>query len=290
MNKLDKLIQDKLEGRRFKAVEIDMKTNFIKYNEQIYEHNGKKSVLNLEEKTTAYLIDKLVNELNYDLKSIELEFPCPVGGSTKLEDKRIDVIVKDTKNKDILFFIEVKPFKEYDNKKEWSIENQLFILANNIQSNQDINIRYLVYYTCELMGNDVVDKLIIIDHQKYKNYKMWINGGRKSISDILPPKGEKPHIFPFVKKGRNDLRREISVENTKKLKEELHNKLWGSGAVNDNEIFATLVNLILAKIHDENDTEDYKEYRFQIFSTESNGEEKEESPKEYLIALNEQIS
>ena len=55
---------------------------------------------------------------------------------------------------------------------------------------------------------------------------------------------------------------------------DLHNVLWGGGGTDDNEVFSSLVNLILAKIQDEDVTEDGEVYGFQslTFEKERDGE------------------
>jgi len=60
--------------------------------------------------------------------------------------------------------------------------------------------------------------------------------------------------------------------------------LWGGGGTDDNEIFASLVNLILAKIQDESEKEEGQKYDFQVFYYKD--EEKAESNKELFERIN----
>ena len=65
----------------------------------------------------------------------------------------------------------------------------------------------------------------------------------------------------------------FSQQILNKLQDDLHNVLWGGGSTDDNEIFASLTNLILAKIEDEDITEDGQEYGFQCLVYDQNGKE-----------------
>lgn len=53
----------------------------------------------------------------------------------------------------------------------------------------------------------------------------------------------------------------------------MHNVLWGGGGTDDNEVFSSLTNLILAKIQDEGDREDGEIYQFQSLTFEKDGDE-----------------
>jgi len=58
----------------------------------------------------------------------------------------------------------------------------------------------------------------------------------------------------------------------------------GGGGTDDNEIFASLVNLILAKIQDESEKEEGQKYDFQVFYYKDG--EKAESNKELFERIN----
>ncbi|MCZ9960407.1 hypothetical protein OFQ54_00955 [Brachyspira hyodysenteriae] len=42
-------------------------------------------------------------------------------------------------------------------------------------------------------------------------------------------------------------------EQLDSLRKNLHNVLWGGGSTDDNDVFSSLVNIILAKIQDESE-------------------------------------
>lgn len=72
----------------------------------------------------------------------------------------------------------------------------------------------------------------------------------------------------MLKDGEKDLEKKFTHNQLDGLRKNLHDVLWGGGGTDDNDIFSSLVNIILAKIQDENETESGKEYGFQIFSYE----------------------
>lgn len=75
---------------------------------------------------------------------------------------------------------------------------------------------------------------------------------------------------PYIKGGEKDLEINFTHIQIHSLKRCLHNVLWGGGGTDDNEIFASLTRLMLAKIQDENETKVNEKYDFQIFSLEDN--------------------
>jgi len=62
-----------------------------------------------------------------------------------------------------------------------------------------------------------------------------------------------------------ELETDFAPEQLDSLRKNLHNVLWGGGGTDDNEIFASLVILILAKIQDESEKEERQKYEFQVF-------------------------
>ena len=71
---------------------------------------------------------------------------------------------------------------------------------------------------------------------------------------------------PYIKGGKKDLETNFTHEQLDGLRKNLHNVLWGGGGTDDNDIFSSLVNIILAKIQDESEKKKGKKYDFQIFS------------------------
>jgi len=170
--------------------------------------------------------------------------------------------------------VEVKSPEKWESDQEY-IEGQLFQLAK-LETNP---IKYLVYYTIEEKDNKIFDKAIIIDYEKFNTFEKWDEAGRISFGDQLTAKYGKPRKEPLVKGSKNDLLKSLSDKELTALRKNLHNVLWGGGGTDDNEIFSSLVNIILTKIHDEGSTEDGEEYKFQVFAYGKDGSEIESAER-----------
>ena len=238
----------------------------INYNAEIKLHRDIKMFKGLEEVVRAYLVSNLVNTLDYDSRYIEMEKEYNIG-RPKTKKARIDLLLKDKTGK-IYFFVEVKAPDKWESDQEY-IEGQLFQLAK-LESSP---IKYLVYYTIVEKDNKIFDKAIIIDYEIYNTFEKWDDAGRPSFGDKLTAKYGKPRKEPLIKGSKNDLLTSLSEKGLTALRKNLHNVLWGGGGTDDNEIFSSLVNIILTKIHDEGATEDGEEYKFQVFAYGKDGSE-----------------
>ena len=250
--------------------------NKIKYSEAIKKYRDVKKITGDEELVRAYLITKFVKDLGYKLENIEIEKEYEAGRPKAIKP-RIDLILKDVNDNNFLF-VEVKAPNKFESDKEY-IEGQLFKLARLEKK----PIKYLVYYSVKLEGDEIKDNVIIIDYEKYPTYEDWVNAGYISASDELPPRYGKAKKEPYIKGGKKDLIKNISSDELNGLRKNLHNVLWGGGGIDDNEIFSSLVNIILAKIQDEEEREEGEEYKFQVFEY---GNEPE-SPEEVFNRINE---
>jgi type I restriction enzyme M protein len=206
---------------------------------------------------------------------------------------RIDIVVKDNEGNPF-FFIEAKAPGKFEKDKE-EIEGQLFSLAAAEEKDFKTNVKYLVYYTVDLQEEGILDKAIIIDYDKYKNYEDWERDGFISIGTELTAGYGQPKKQALVKGSeKHDLRTKINREEIEGLGRNLHNVLWGGGGTNDSEIFYSLVNIILAKIQDEYEKEDGEEYDFQIYQYGNNVEASEKIYQRinnlYKKALKQQLN
>lgn len=259
-------IEDKLQNQKNKVVSINIDTEKISYSEKIKLHRQIEKITGAEEISRAFLIDRLINELDYPAELIEIEKEYNIG-RPKVQKARIDVVVKD-KNNNPFFFIEVKAPEKFENDKEY-IEGQLYQLAK-LETNKP---KYLVYYTTEENEDIISDRLIIIDFEKYPEYSDWVNDGLVSVGSELTAGYDKPKKQPFIKgHEKHDLKTKIKKQEIEALAKNLHNVLWGGGGTTDSEIFYSLVNIILAKLQDESEREDDEEYHFQIHSYGDNTE------------------
>lgn len=258
------LIEQKLQRQKNSVAKISIDKATVQYSEKIKLNRTLKTLTGDEEIVRAFLIDRLVNELDYKPDNIEIEKEYSVkAGHGKLLP-RIDIIVKDDKGNPF-FFIEAKAPNKFE-KDRSEIEGQLFSLAQAEEKDFKTKVKYLVYYTADLQEEGILDKAVIIDFEKYRNYTDWENDGFISIAIELTAGYGEPKKQPLIKgHDKHDLRTKINREEIEGLGRNLHNVLWGGGGTNDSEIFYSLVNIILAKIQDEYEKEDEQEYDFQIY-------------------------
>lgn len=260
-------IKKYLDNQKIKVVEeYDFAKKKIKYSEKI---KGWKieNFRGDEEVVRAFILAKLVNELGYKPENIELEKQYDIG-RPKVNKPRIDIIVRDEKTENIFLYIELKSPQDYEKDKDEVIEKQLFNLASQ-EKGQGKNVKYLVLYTIEQLDKEITDKCIVIDYEKFTSFDSWAEV--RNFADELPARYGKAQKEPFVKGGKKDLETNFTHEQLYGLRKNLHNVLWGGGGTDDNDVFSSLVNIILAKIQDESEKKKGEKYDFQIF-TYKNGE------------------
>lgn len=288
-----RLIEQNLQNQKNSVAKINIDKATVQYSDKIKLNRVLKSLTGDEEIVRAFLIDRLVNELDYKPENLEIEKEYSVKAGHGKLSPRIDILVKDEKGNPF-FFIEVKAPDKYE-KDEDEIEGQLFSLAQAEEKDFKTKVKYLVYYTADLQEEDILDKAIIIDFEKYQNYTDWENDGFISISTELTAGYGEPKKQPLIKGyEKYDLRTKINREEIEGLGRNLHNVLWGGGGTNDSEIFYSLVNIILAKIQDEYEKEDKQEYDFQIYQygnhIESSEKVYDRINQLYKRALKEQLN
>lgn len=286
-----KSISDYLDKQKVKVVETyDFDKKKVKYSEKIKGWKIDK-FRGDEEIVRAYILAKLVNELGYKLENIELEKQYDIG-RPKVNKPRIDIIVKDD-NGDVFLYIELKSPQDYEKDKDEVIEKQLFNLASQ-EKGQGNNVKYLVLYTFELNESVIKDKCILIDYEKFTSFDSWKE--IRDFADELPERYGKAQKEPFIKNGGKDLETSFTHEQLDGLRKNLHNVLWGGGGTDDNDVFSSLVNIILAKIQDESEKKNGEKYDFQIFSFkdgesfESNEQLFERINKLYRRALKQRLN
>lgn len=262
MNKDDIVfIKEYLDRQKIKVVEeYNFDNKKVKYSENISGWKIDK-FRGDEEIVRAYILSKLVNELGYKLDNIEIEKQYDIG-RPKVNKPRIDIIVRDDE-KNAFLYIELKSPEEYEKDKDEIIEKQLFNLASQ-EKGQGHKVKYLVLYTFEITNNIIKDKCILIDYEKYSNFNDWKEV--RNFSDELPKRYGKAQKEPYIKNGKKDLDTNFTHEQLDSLRKNLHNVLWGGGSTDDNDVFSSLVNIILAKIQDESEKKKGEKYDFQIFS------------------------
>ena len=260
-------IKKYLDKQKIKVVETyDFDNKKVKYSDKITGWKIDK-FRGDEEIVRAYILAKLVNELGYKPENIELEKQYDIG-RPKVNKPRIDVIVRD-KEGNAFLYIELKSPQDYEKDKDEVIEKQLFNLASQ-EVGEGLKVKYLVLYSIEMVAGKIKDKCLLIDYGKYSSFSDWEK--TRDFIDQLPARYEKAVKEPYIKGGKKDLEKNFDHAKLETKRKNLHNVLWGGGGTDDNDVFSSLVNIILAKIQDESEKEDGEKYDFQTFAYAENDE------------------
>ena len=274
------LIKNYIDTQPIKIVEIDWAKMTLKYLG--IKECQKRTKADPEELVRVYLITKLVNECGYLPNRIEIEHEYTAGRPHTITS-RIDIIVRDSKG-DAFLFIEVKNPDEYAIiDKDKTIEEQLFKLAG-MERVEGHNVKYLVLFSISDAATTIEDDCIIIDSQKYPSFSDWEQ--ERNNTNTLPKRYGKAQRKPYIKGSEKDLEKNFSNEMLMQLQTDLHNVLWGGGGTDDNEVFASLTNLILTKIQDEGEKEDGDTYGFQFLTFEKGGDEEFETNEQLFDRIN----
>lgn len=274
------LIKEYIDKQPIKVVSINWSEKKIEYTD--IKQCQKRTVAYPEELVRAYLITKLVNELGYSPDRIEIE-RVYTAGRPHTNTSRIDVIVRDVNNNAFLF-IEVKNPEEYATiDKDETIEEQLFKVSAQERA-EGHKVKYLVLYSVNDGNGTVSDDCIIIDNEKFPIYTDWEVS--RNSTNTLPSRYGKAQKAPYIKGSSKDLEKNFSNDMLSQLQKDLHNVLWGGGGTDDNEVFSSLTNLILAKIQEEGDREDGETYEFQSLTFEKGGDELFESNEALFDRIN----
>jgi len=256
------LVEKYIRRQKIQIVEyLDITESKIKYSERIKQWRKVQRLAGDEEIVRAFVLTKLVNELGYKPENIEIEKEYDIG-RPKANKPRIDVIVRDNKDNAFLY-IELKSPQDYEKDKDEVIEKQLFNLASQ-EKGQGYEVKYLTLFSIEIVNGEIKDKCIIIDYDKFPSFDSWEKV--RDFSDEIPARYGLAQKEPYVKGGNKDLETNFSKEQLDNMRKGLHNVLWGGGGTDDNDVFASLVNIILAKIQDEDEKETGEKYDFQVFS------------------------
>lgn len=265
-----------------KAVKsIDFDKSKVSYVDEIKQHREIRKISGDEEIVRAYLLTRLVNELGYKPARIEIEKEYDIG-RPKVNKPRIDIVLRDSSG-DAFLYIETKSPDDYEKNKDEVIEKQLFSLAAQ-EVGQGKKVKYLVLYSFDVINGEVKEKAIIIDYEKYASFDAW--KAERNFADGLPSRYGRALKEPYTKDGAKDLETEFSHDQLETTRKSLHNVLWGGGGTDDNEVFASLTNLILAKIQDESEKKSGEKYDFQAFAFEKEGDEEFETNEDLFERIN----
>ena len=279
MNK--ELVKQYIEAQPNKVVsKLDLEREKLEYDKIV--QCQRRSEAKPEELCRAYLLTKLVNELGYAPERIEIEREY-TAGRPHTNTSRIDVIVRDS-NGNAFLFIEVKNQDEYATiDKDSVIEEQLFKVAG-MERTEGHDVKYLVLYTTNDATGTIADECMIIDSKKFPTYADW--EASRDYTNTIPAHYGKAQKTPYVKASAKDLETIFTNDMLNQLQYDLHNVLWGGGGTDDNEVFSSLTNLILAKIQDEGEKENGEAYDFQSLTFEKEGDEEFETNEQLFDRIN----
>lgn len=219
-----------------------------------------------EELVRAYFLSKLKTEWGYPLDPVNVQLETvykSIGRSGK--GGRVDINVRRPSADgpgDSFLFVECKsPLKYDEDLKE--IDGQLFRLSMQ----ESTRPKYLVYFTVESDGDSLAERIMIIDTDAYGDYDSWTAAGQP-VSNVIPFRYGLAKKRRFAAVDAEDdsfkpLRKASDTSTFSKLREDLHDVVWGGGGTNNNEVFVTITKLFLAKIFDEKETPEGHEYEFQ---------------------------
>jgi type I restriction enzyme M protein len=278
------LIADYIAGQAAKVVtKFDLAKRKVGYAD-IKQWRTINDINGDEEAVRSFVLTRLVNELGYAPSRIEIEREYTAGRPHTVTS-RIDVIVRDA-GCNAFLFIELKSPSDYATiDKDAVIGEQLYKLAG-MERTEGNSVKYLVLYTVSDSGGKLSDDCIIIDSEKFPTFSRWVDADRESVNE-LPKRYGKAQKRPYIKASEKDLETNFTHDILDRLQTDLHNVLWGGGGTDDNEVFASLTNLILAKIQDENEKEDGDTYDFQSLAFAKDGGEEFESNETLFDRINE---
>lgn len=261
---------------KYNASNIELDNSSKWYKEGIAEIHD-------EECVRAWLVFNLYFKYGYAAKhiiGIEKEYKS-VGRPGK--GGIVDVYVKNPDGNGIFLFIECKSPSEYDSNFH-NIDGQLFRLSRQ----EIIRPKYLLYYSAKVISENLSDRILLIDANKYQLFDDWIDLGAPSLNTI-PFNYGKPRkkFYANIDKSEKDY---IALDDCvasftfATLNNEIHNVIWGGGGTSNNEIFVYIVKLLLCKIYDEQETSYGEIFKFQRLTSEL-GEL--ESAEETFTRMNE---
>lgn len=276
------LIKKYIDNQPKKVVaKMDLGKNKIEY-QGILQGQVIKEIKGDEEMSRSFILTRLVNELGYAPDRIEIEHEY-TAGRPHTNTSRIDIVVRDAKGNAFLFIECKSPDAYASDDRDQIIEEQLYKVAG-MERTEGNSVRYLVLYTTVETNEKVMDECIIIDTEKFPTFADWEVS--RDFSNTLPARYGKAQKTPYIKASAKDLETDFSNEMLNQLQTDLHNVLWGGGGTDDNEVFASLTNLILAKIQDEDEKEDGDTYDFQSMTFAKDGDEEFETNEQLFERIN----
>ncbi len=236
--------------------------------------NGTTTDIGDEELVRAELLVRLITKYKYDAnpKILEIERVYKSVGRPG-KGGRVDVIVRSKESSKAFLFIECKSPDKFDSEFNL-IDGQLFRLSKQ----ENVQPKYLAFYTSDIRGTTISERLILIDNATFSDFDSWTEAGQPS-TDVFPVNYGFAQKRTFAKidfetAEKSPLNKEASPEMFNRMRSDIHDVIWGGGGTNNNDVFVYISKLILCKIFDEKETIPGNEYEFQRFG---NSKELEDS-------------
>lgn len=211
-----------------------------------------------EELVHALAIALLVKRYGYPVTAICHEKEIQHGSSGSSADE-IDLVIDDPDGLPFAVW-EFKSSEDYAAALERAIQYQLFGTVPLLTSGAP---RHIVCATIDpIPGSDPIIKLRCIDYGQIKDYAKWVSQGSPFLSEF-PKDYRDPDFVPYTKGGGKDLRENCTLAEFRAVATQFHNEFFAEHP--DNQLFESLVKLLLAKISSEKNTEHGQEYAFQVF-------------------------
>ena len=225
------------------------------------------SVTDPEEAVRALFVIHIVHDLKYAPELVWIEYPVRARAGRGAGDKYADIAIarKENRTESAYALVELKTEDRYGAERNDAWESQLFGLAQFETPRPDV----LVYGTAHAEFGTVSLEAQVVDASQRRDYRDWKDNGQIIAADAISPNYGKPSKEPYVKGGKKDLRREVTVGELDSLRVTLHDVLWGGGGSTDTDVFNLLTRLILAKITDERTATPGEKYGFQTLEGES---------------------
>ena len=186
-----------------------------------------------EEMVRAYLLSRLVTHFEYPatLRTLELEKVYKPVGRPQGKGGRVDVIIRrpsEGLEREAFLFIECKAPDKFDEDLKY-VDGQLFRLSRQ----ETLIPRFLVYYTVELKGEGLRERVIVIDTNTFPDYESWDHAGQP-ITDVIPKNYgiAQKRRFANVAIESDTLRpldREATAQTFNRLRTEIHEVIWAEG-------------------------------------------------------------
>lgn len=146
-----------------------------------------------EEMVRAYLLARLVTEYGYrpSPQVIEVERKYDPVGRPIGKGGRVDVFVRRPARNatpgEGFLFIECRAPDAFDKQYREMIDGQLFRLSRQ----EEPRPKYLVYFTVELKGDQLRERLVLIDTAAFTTFEIWDKAGQP-VTDTIPRRYGRP--------------------------------------------------------------------------------------------------